>query len=265
MRQRERFFFVFFVFILISVVIFLLSLGGHLKLVASILEKRTSQIQGITFSIFHKLPVVSESVKTKKQKDTNLDLIKQLLEIEKLKKENSALRDQFQTPNPKSYNLLPAQIIGAPSFIPGITIPTNFILDKGEEDKVKVGYTVVFKNNLIGKVVKMSPNLAKVELIVNNSSSFTAKTQNGSLGVTKGDGKTMILDNVLLSDNIKVGDIVTTKGDIDLKGIGYPSDLIVGKIMSVDKNPSALWQKARVESFVDFNKLSAVFIIVVVE
>ena len=71
----------------------------------------------------------------------------------------------------------------------------------------------------------------------------------------------MTLDNVLLSENIKVGDIVTTKGDITLKRIGYPPDLIVGKIMSVDKNPSSLFQKARVESFVNLNKLYMVFIL----
>lgn len=265
MRQRERFFLVFFIFILISIVFFLLSLGGNLKFASSILEKLASPIGGGIYSAFHKLPFVSENVQTKKLKDKNLSVVVQNSEIEKLKKENSALRDQFQTPNPKSYNLLPAQIIGAPSFIPGVTIPTNFILDKGEQDNIKVSLAVVFKNNLIGKIIQTSSNLSKAEVIVNNSSSFTAKTQGDVLGVIKGDGKTMTFDNVLLSENIKVGDIVTTKGDISIKGIGYPPDIIVGKIMSIDKNPSSLFQKARVESFVDFSKLSMVFIILRIE
>lgn len=261
MRQRERFLFVFFIFILISIVIFLLSLGGNLKFSSSILEKLASPIGGTIFTVFHRLPFISESEQTKKLKDKNLNLAVLLLEIEKLKKENSALRDQFQTPKPKSYSLLPANIIGAPSFIPGVTTPTNFILDKGQQDKVQIGHAVLFKNNLIGKIIETSSNLSKVELIVNNNSLLTAKTKGGAVGVIKGDGKAMTLDNVLLSENIKVGDIVTTKGDITLKRIGYPPDLIVGKIMSVDKNPSSLFQKARVESFVNLNKLYMVFIL----
>lgn len=263
MRQRERFFFVFFIFIFVSLIILVLSLGGHLKLASSILEKFASPIGETVFTVFHKLPFVSENAQTKKLKDKNLSVVAQLLEIEKLKKENSALRDQFQTPMPESYSLLPANIIGSPGFIPGITTPSNFILDKGELDFVKVGQAVVLKNNLIGKVIQTSSNLSKVEIVVNNSSLLTAKTQSDVPGVIKGDGKAMILDNVLLSENIKAGDIVTTKGDVDFQGIGYPPDLIVGKIMSVDKNPSSLFQKARVESFVNFNKLSIVFIIMI--
>lgn len=261
MRQRERFLFVFFIFILISIVIFLLSLGGNLKFASSILEKLASPIGGTIFTVFHKLPFISESEQTKKLKDKNLNLAVLLLEIEKLKKENSALRDQFQTPKPKSDNLMPANIIGSHGFIPGITTPSNFILDKGELDFAKVGEAVVYKNNLIGKVAKTSSRLSRVEIIVNSSSSFTAKTQGDVLGVIKGDGKAMTFSNVLLSENIKVGDLVTTKGDITIEGIGYPQDLIIGKIISIDKNPSSLFQKARVESFVNFNKLFMVFII----
>lgn len=261
MRQRERFFLVFFIFILISVVIFLLSTGGHLKFASSLLEKIASPVGRSAYSAFHKLPFVSENEQAKKMNDKNLSLIAQLSEIEKLKRENSALLDQFQTAKPKSKNILPANIVGVPSFIPGITTPANFILDKGHEDKVKVGYGVVLKNNLIGKVIKTSSHLSKVEIIVNSSSSFTAKTKRDVLGVIKGDGKAMIFSNVLLSENIKVGDLVTTKGDMTLEGIGYPQDLIIGKIKSIDKNPSELFQKARVESFLDFNKLSTVFII----
>lgn len=256
---------VFFIFTFVSLIILVLSFGGHLKIVSQPLEKIASLIGHTVFTAFHKLPFVSESAQTKKLKDINLNLTNQLLEIEKLKKENSALRDQFQTSNPKSYSLILANIIGSPSFIPGITSPSNFILDKGASDNISVGQAVVFKNNLVGKVIKTSSNLAKVEIIVNNSSSFTAKTENGALGVIKGDGRGMTFENVLLSENIKVGDIVTTKGDVSLKGVGYAPDLIVGKILSIDKNPSSLFQKARVESFVNFNKLSLVFIITINE
>src|SRR6185295_6938379 len=42
-------------------------------------------------------------------------------DLEKLKKENKALSDQFQITNPKSSTLVPSNVIGSPSFIPGVT------------------------------------------------------------------------------------------------------------------------------------------------
>ena len=71
----------------------------------------------------------------------------------------------------------------------------------------------------------------------------------------------MILDNVLLTENLKNGDLVLTKGDVNLNGEGFLPGLIVGKIISVEKSPSALFQKAQVEGLVDVTKLSTVFVI----
>jgi cell shape-determining protein MreC len=56
--------------------------------------------------------------------------------------------------------------------------------------------------------------------------------------------------------------LVLTNGDVGLNGSGFPPDLIVGKITSIEKKPSALFQKAEVESFLDFSKITAVFVII---
>ena len=119
---------------------------------------------------------------------------------------------------------------------------------------------VVVKNNLVGIISQISPNLSKVDLVNNSSSSFTAKTQNGAVGIFKG-GANLTLNNVLLSENLKTGELVLTKGDIDINGIGIPADLIVGKITSIEKNPSDLFQKAEVQTSIDFTKLTKVFVL----
>src|SRR4030065_546558 len=41
---------------------------------------------------------------------------------------------------------------------------------------LKTGFAVVFKDNLIGKIGIVTPNLSQVILITNNESSFTAVT-----------------------------------------------------------------------------------------
>mgnify|MGYP001574582476 FL=1 len=259
MRKREEFFIVFFIFLFLSLVILGLSLSGNLKFLSSFLEEGTSAIQSVTFGIFQKLPFFSEDSKIKDLRTENLSLLNKIADFEKLKRENQALSDQFKVSYPPSYKMLKADVVGAPGFVPGVSVPLSFILNKGSKDNLKVGLSVIIKDNLVGIISEVSVNLSKVNLINNPSSSFTAKTENGAAGIIKG-GVSLTLENVLLSENIKVGDLVLTYGDVDFNGIGIPQDLIVGKIISVEKNASDLFQKAKLESFVDFRKLSTVFV-----
>lgn len=261
MKRAESFLPIFIVFFFLTLIILGLSLSGNLRFLSSFLEKRTAQIQDITFNFFQKIPFVSEDLKIKKLKDENLELLSRVAGFEKLKKENSALLDQFKTQNPKTNKLLPAKIIGAPGFVPGISSPQYFVLDKGSKDNIKVGQAVLVKDNLVGKIAKVSSHLSKVDIVTKPLLSFTGKTENGAIGVVKGGGNELTLNNVLLSENIEKGQIVFTKGDMDLQGVGIPPDAVVGRITSVEKDPSSLFQKAKIQSFVDFNNLRSVFIL----
>jgi len=177
--------------------------------------------------------------------------------------DNKALRDQFETKNPISTNLIPAQVVGAPGFLPGITVPENYTIDKGEADGVSFGDAVVFKDNLVGRVVKTTQFLSSVQIVTNSSSLFTVKTlETNALGVIKGQGGgNLILDNVVLSETLKLGDMVLTKGDLDINGGGFVPDLIVGEITAISKNPSDLFQRAKIKSRVDFSKITKVYVV----
>jgi rod shape-determining protein MreC len=259
MQRRRNFWPVFLVVLFLCIVILFLSLSGKLNFLSSFLEKGTSAVQAATLGIFQKLPFVASDSRIKKLQDKNLELLSQVSAFEKLKKDNAALSDQFQTSYPKSAWLLKADIVGAPSFVPGLSVPNIFILNKGTGNGVQKGCAVIVKNNLVGVISQVSANLSKAETVNNSSFSFTAKTQNGVVGVLKG-GNTLTLDNILLSENVKAGELVLTKGDLNGNGIGIIPDLVVGKITSVERNPSDLFQKARVESFVNFTNLDSVFV-----
>jgi rod shape-determining protein MreC len=259
MKRKENFLPAFLVVFFLCVLILTLSLSGNLKFLSSFLEKGTTAVQSATFGIWQKLPFVSEDPRLKKLEEKNLELLSQVTVFEKLKRENAALLDQFQTAYPQSAQLLKADIIGASSFVPGVSVPNVFIIDKGLKDNLKVGMAVVIKDNLVGVISQVSDNLSEVNIINNSLSSFTAKTQNGTVGIVKG-GASLTLDNILLSENIKEGETVLTKGSINSDGVGIPQDLIVGKIISVEKKPSDLFQKAKIESFVNFINLSTVFV-----
>lgn len=261
MRKRGNFLSAFLVFFFIALLIFLLSSFGVLKI--SFLGRFFSPIQSLTYSFFHNLPFVSDDDSLKKLKDENIELAKKLLDQKKLQSENAALKDQFETSSPSSQNLLHAKVVGAPSFVPGISYPSFFIVDKGEKDGVKKEQSVVFKDAIIGKIQMSTDYSSKAVLLGNASFSFTAKTERGAVGVIKGEGNGKItLDNVLLSEDLKKDDLVYTRGDLDENGVGIPEDLTIGKIESVEKNPSALFQKAKVKTLIDCTKLFDVFVVV---
>jgi rod shape-determining protein MreC len=174
-----------------------------------------------------------------------------------------ALRDQFQTTTPSSRKLLPASIVGFKGIIQGSSAPSELIIDKGRSDAVVVGQVVMYKDTVIGTISKVSEHLSRITVVSHADSSFTGKTaKTNALGVIEGQGNgVMLLKNVVLSEKLRVGDLVLTKGDVDLDGKGYPPDLIVGKIVKIERKPSALFQSAEVRSTVNFSKLTDVFVI----
>ncbi|HEX8931721.1 MAG TPA: rod shape-determining protein MreC, partial [Patescibacteria group bacterium] len=138
----------------------------------------------------------------------------------------------------------------------------TIIIDKGASDNVKMGGVVIYKNNLLGKVVQVESHLSVVNLITQKDTSFTAQSSKTSAtGVIYSGSGELILDKVVLSDALEKDDLVVTKGDIDSTGSGFPPGLVVGKIVSVSKRASALFQAAEVRSLTDFSQLRIVFVI----
>lgn len=269
--KRKNIFPAFLTFLILSILFLSISNSSPVKKTGGLFEIVFSgfgrTMIGIT-GIFHK---ESTSLSQKLEKENKV-LVGKFVNFKKLEEDNRALRDQFQTTNSdillSSQDLLVASVVGAPSFIPQITKPENFILDKGRRDNVKVGQGVIYQNNVVGKVVKVSENRSVVNLATSVDFSISAKTfpmTSGkvSFGVIKGIGEgEMTLDNVLLSEELSKEDIVVTFGDLDSDGIGFPPNLIIGKITSIQKKPSALFQTANVKSLLDFSYLPIVFIII---
>lgn len=264
MKKRENFFFTFFIFLLLSIIILGITKTGLVRSMVGFAENLLAPVGKTVFDLTNNVFGINKNEKLKKLESENINLQKRIVELRSLDRENSALRDQFKTQYPKSPNLLPAKIVGVQNFIPNMTVPDVFLLDKGVKDGVKTGQGVIFKNNLVGKIIKTSVNLSLVDVLTNKNFSFTAKTsKTQAQGVIKGNGNNeMIFDNVLLSEKLEDSDIILTKGDLNIKGLGLPPNLIVGKIVSVDKKPSSLFQSAKIKSLLDFTKLETVFVVV---
>lgn len=262
--MRHKLFFNFFLFFFLSLLVLGFSKSIFISQTDFVFASMLSPFEKIVFGILGRTTI---DERIKKIEDENRTLKKQLVESDVLLKDMQALKDQFQTAYPRSQNLLPASIVGAPRFIPGVTQPEQFIINRGKQDGVKIQQAVVFEDNLLGKIIEVSENLAKIDVLTNAAFSSTAKvSKTGAIGVIKGKGNgEMILDNILLEDVLSVSDIVVTRGDIDLHGVGIPKDLTLGTIISVDKKPSALFQTAKVKSVLDISTLSTVFVVITSE
>ncbi len=261
MRRRRNFLASFFILFAAGIVLFLLWQFTPVKVISVFMGRAISSAEFSVITIFTSSQVNNNP--EAKLANQNKQLLEKLAKFEILLKENNALLDQFQTVYPRSDTLLPAEIVAKPSFVPGITSPLEFILNKGKIDGVKKGQAVIFKSNLVGEIQDTNEAFSVVSLVTSNKFSITAHTlRSGALGVVRGEGASSIsFNNILPSADLKEGDIVVSTGSLDTQGVGIPPDLIVGKIVSIIKNPSAIFQTAEIESLVDFSKLSMVFII----
>lgn len=261
MQNRANFLPFFLVFFTLSVFIIVIGRTGIFNGVSSIFNKSVLPLRNSSVSILS-----LKSLQNKKINELiseNQRLNKELVDKKNILNENLALKSQFSNSGLESVNLVPARVIGAPGFIPGVSLPQYLILDKGERNGIKIGSSVVIGNNLVGKITKSFSDFSKADLVINKDSSFTAKVQGTEInGVIKGKGSLeMVFDNVLLSQDLKKDAFVLTKGDKNEKGEGFPPDLTVGKIISIEKKSSDLFQKAEVRSFIDFKNLEIVFVL----
>ncbi|HEX8965986.1 MAG TPA: rod shape-determining protein MreC [Patescibacteria group bacterium] len=256
MQKRQRVVFVFIICAVIAILALLLAKTGVGTGISSAIQFVFSPLQK---TVLHSSQNIKPQSDLEKAKQQIVQLQAENAKLQVIAQDNKALRDQFQTTNPISQNVIPAEIVGMPQFIPGVSSPEGLII--AATANMQVNMPIVYKDMLLGEITAINSRYAKVALVSSDNISFTAKTaQTGAVGIIKGQGSGQILfDNVLLSDNLRVGDMVVTTGETSFDGKGIPQGLIVGKITSIDKNPSSLFQKASVQMLVDVTRLSTVF------
>jgi len=138
-------------------------------------------------------------------------------------------------------------------------------LNAGSAQGIVENMPVVSGHNVLyGKILKVYKNFSTVALISNSLSALDVKIQTLELttsavrGVIKGSGKLGIyLDLISLNASIQAGDILATSA---LDGI-YPKDLLVGKIVSVNKDDAKPFQTASAQPFFDIKTADNLFVI----
>lgn len=188
--------------------------------------------------------------------EENLRLKAQNTKFEDIMKENDNLRTQLNILSRQEFELESARIIGKDIY----THNGWILIDKGRKNGIEKDMSVIVADGvLVGKVEEVFDTTARVIFITEKSVNINVETlETGAVGVAKGDyGLGLIMDLVLQTDSLKVGDRVITS-DISQD---VPRGLLVGEIQEISSAKNDLFQKAIIALPADFLKLRFVFVI----
>ncbi|RME29523.1 MAG: rod shape-determining protein MreC [Candidatus Zixiibacteriota bacterium] len=187
-----------------------------------------------------------------------LTIVEQAVRIEELKqaqRENLRLRQMLGFSPPAQFRLVPARVIA----VSGVRVPLVATINRGTKDSVTINLPVVNQEGLVGKVSSVSPDFATVQLLTDRTNHIAVRlARSQDMGIVKPqqDG-ILLLDNVPIQADVKVGDTVITSG---LGGV-YPEGLVVGTVTEVTRPKEQVFCRIILKPAVNFNRLQELFVL----
>lgn len=175
-----------------------------------------------------------------------------LLEYER---ENLRLRQLLDYQEARDSQGVVASVIGRD--------PSNWYktvdIDQGAINKLRPGFAVVDGRAIVGQVTVVAERASKVLLLTDSTSAVDAIIQrNRAPGIVEGtNGKSLLMQYVLKSEDVRIGDRVVASG---LDGV-YPKGTLIGVVTSVDSDQVGLFQQVTVQPNVDYRRLETVYVI----
>ena len=215
--------------------------------------KKTIQItEDIWLKYFFLINVHDENIQLKRKLDS--------LRVENYRyresiKTNKRLHKLLQFKKTIHWPVLVAQVIGRD--------PTgrfqSIIINEGEKSGLKINMPVVNARGVVGRLVSVSQNYAKVLLLIDQNSAVDCIIQRSrDKGIVKGlSSKICKLHYVVKTSDVVAGDIVVTSGF----GRVFPKGVPIGKIIEVNNTPGELFKDVKVRLFVNFSKLEELLVI----
>jgi rod shape-determining protein MreC len=186
----------------------------------------------------------------------NLNLQSELAKLKDVSEQNKILREELKLAPREEYNLEPALVIGKSSGSNGEVIYIN----KGRREGIREHQAVlVGEGVLIGKVIGVTDNTAKIQLVIDNNFKVNAKTiESGGKGVVEGRfGTSALMKMIPQTVKLNKGDtIVTSELSAEIR-----EGLLIGYIQDISTTSDNLFQEATVLFPVDFDKLHLVWVL----
>jgi rod shape-determining protein MreC len=162
------------------------------------------------------------------QKD-HAQALSRLSALEAVEAENLELRKLLQNSDRK----LTKTILAVP-----ISAFAQPAIAAGSSDGITAGMAVLTQGQLLGFVTQVQPTQSVVTLLTQpQAKPIVAKTESGVAGLVQGDGHQLLLTQVSADSSVKVGEKVTTVGQV-----GVQPRLFIGTVARVEAQPAAAVQ-----------------------
>ena len=207
-------------------------------------------------TFFADMDTLKQENESLKQKNSELE--QSLRELEVIKSENETLKEYLNLKEKyQDYTTIPADVINRDISNYSSTI----VINVGSDDGIKEDMTVIADSGLVGHVISVTSNTAKVQTIVDTATAVTSTistTEDTIIVQGTLDDKTTLKATFIPTDAVVLeGDSVETSG---IGGI-YRKGIHIGTIKEVINTSNITDRYAIVETAVNFNKLNTVLVI----
>ncbi len=163
-------------------------------------------------------------------REYNEQLIAQYAQMEEYKQEAQRLQKLLDLKDTYQIEGVGARVIGRSSEAWSQTVTIN----KGSEDGISSGQTVMGTSGVVGQVVSASTNTATVRLLTDPQSGAAAMVQSSRAeGILRGSLVGLLyLEDLDADAEVAAGDVIVTSG----LGGSYARGLIIGTVVKVDSS-----------------------------
>ncbi|MBI4127547.1 MAG: rod shape-determining protein MreC [Parcubacteria group bacterium] len=184
------------------------------------------------------------------------ELTRMVSELSAVRRENTELRNQLGLREKTQRDVLRASVTVA-----RVDDQQGFVsIDRGNDAGISVGDGVVTSDGIfVGTVSEVTEVRSLVRLLSAPGSAVAGETLPGGItGIVRGGlSQGLSFDEVPNEETLEPGMVVVTLGDPE----GIPSDLPIGEIERIFREPTKLFQSALVAPLVDSHTLRTVFVI----
>lgn len=173
--------------------------------------------------------VVADEDSLSALRETNAQLRLLLAQADEYKKQAEELQALLNLKDAYAAQGVAARIIGKS----GSAWDQTITIDKGSDEGVETGLSVMGPYGLIGQVISVTPKTAVVRLLSDSRSGAAALIQSSRVeGIVKGSLEGLLyLENVDEDAQLSVGDVVVTSG----LGGSYVKGLLIGTVVNIDE------------------------------